>query len=384
MLTDSGSTLEENRNYKLHVRASDTLWVFLSPRGMPSGQFAYYQRSSDLSCSRLFVSTLREDFYQGMFDDLSGLIERLRCQNKLTRIFYWGFSAGAYAALLLGLRGQGTARITAFAPQFKLDQPLTIAHRTVKALEPGGMRFNPRFSDITNDLGTANVPCDIFLGAYEFADGIMIEESFRFYNSLVNCHYLRSNHNVGEFLARRELIASVFKAVQEGRPVVLPNEVLATDQDTRLAIQAYHLAKQIECDGSKPSVPEDEDNGIQNPAWWNVKARVRIVSGDLAGALADFLRAAWLEPEVDGHWICAANVALDMGFVDIAEVLYSRAARLTPESWGAQFGLAKVFADQGKNNLAEAYCGAALLRNAPREVVDPILRKIGSIGAKDR
>ena len=360
----SGHMIKGNTWHFVYEK-SDLLWVFLTPRGSVESRFAYFREGQKLPGSKLFLRTPIEDFYQSMFEDIIAFIADLRDGYRFRRVIYVGFSAGAYAALVLGMRCEDTQRVLAFAPQFRLDHPLTIAHQTLAPWRHDGSKYDPRYADIVNEVGTSTKHIDIFLGVYAAFDGIMVEESLKFVSPSVKCHYVRWHHDVGAQISRAGALPGIMEAAQCDKAIVLPPNLVASNQEVVLAARTYAIMKALEFDGLPVDVPTDDDRGCQNPDWWNVKARIRRRQKDPYGAIADFMRSIILAPDVDGGYISLGHCFRELGQFALATAAYEVSRELNPKGWGGTFGLAATFSAQKRWLDAESALQEASKLGAP-------------------
>lgn len=323
--------LRERKNYQLELRGSDVLWVFLGARALPEGRFMYYKSAQSLPGSLLFVLTLREDFYQGMFEELTDLISEVAETNRIRKIIYVGISAGAYAALVLGLRGKGTHCIVAFAPQFRLDDPLTVGDRTIEPPMPGTARFDARYVDVLNDVKASKVRCEIFLGVHDYYDGVIVGESLSIDNPFVKLHYIKYKHDVSSEIHRYGHLPVIMNAAYAGDEISVPENIRAGRGDAELSARIYELVKGLER-GTLPDIPIEKDEEYINPFWWNVKSRIRFRHDDVFGAIQDICRAISLDPHTEGHHVCAGHYFRHAKLFALAEASYKCAIEENPLS----------------------------------------------------
>ena len=348
-LNSSGiKDINGSADFELVEEASEYLWVIISPRGMAEGKFAYFREGNKLKGNKLFLKTKKEDFYQCSFEGIFKLIEEITDTLSVKKIIYVGFSAGAYAALVLGLRSTNTHRILAFAPQFRLDHPLTIAYRTLKPINDSGFLYDSRFSDILQDLNQTKTQTDIFLGVYDVSDGIMVHESLAIKNTQISNHYVKWNHDVAAEISRSGALPSIMSAAISGNRVTLPKSILASESEVHLAGRMYFLAKALEYDKEKVNVPDFDDSNNQNPAWWNLKSRIRHKKGDVVSAIGDVVRAISIDGKSDGNFVCLGHYLRDINQFSLAEASYKIAISLNEKSWTGSYGLANLYVSENR------------------------------------
>ena len=367
--------LVEGQNYEFVDRPSSRLWVILGPRDMAPGRFAYYASGLLLPGSVLFVSTLKEDFYQGMLDELAAFIAAIARRRGIADVVYAGFSAGAFAALALGLKDARTRRILAFSPQFTLNYPLSIGQRTIARSPSCAARFNRRLLDILPLAKASAARCDVFLGLYDLADGYTLEQASQIDNANVRVHYVRYEHSVTVALSRAGQMPGIFAAAESGAEVELPAALCGDAVDARFSARLYRMALDME-NGKLVALPDDDDDGYVNPQWWNLKARIRHKAGDKARAAGDIARAIALDPAYGDHFLVGGHIFRDLNIYRLAEACYRSSAQLNPKNWQGPLALADIFAISGDRPGAELALDEAKKRGAPERPLANVAAKL--------
>lgn len=354
--------LVEGQNYLYQPLAgSDRLLVSLNGRDNPPGQFNNFRNSEIFSCARLFFTTWREDFYQDLFEEMDGLITEICRSSGHRRVLYLGFSAGGFAALVLGMRRGDTERIISFSPQFKLDQSVTIAYRTIQPLQ-NGARFDPRYVDILQEVRSTNIRTDIFLGCYDVPDGCIVEDAAGIANRNVKVHFVRWEHNPAGRFEHLGLFEAILADIRDDNEITVPPDLIADDDDVRLAVASYRLLRELTGTDGPVAMPDLDDHRSRNARWFNVKARALHRNGDHLSALVEIWKAC-IYPcgERDEDFICAGNIAFDAGRLDLAVWFYQSAHQ---HAGGfcreAALGLARLHAVRGERAQVEACAQSGL------------------------
>lgn len=307
------------------VEGSDRLAVFLNARGGARGSFMNYRNANALGCSKLFLLSDVEDFYQRHFDNIAELVRRLCAEHGYRRVVYIGISAGAYAGLVLGQCCPNTERVVAFNPQFQLDQPITLGWRKIEP-DPLGRRFDPRFVDIRETLNNTAVPTDIILGCYDTSDGIIIRDAEDIDNPAVTKLYVRWSHGVIGLFDQKNLLLPIFHQIRDGAPLSIPPEYVASPLDVLLAIKGYELMYNLHGTTGRVSMPDIDDSNSRNGPWFHAKARALTRNGDHAYALAEAFKSCLYTCGGRGEdYLCAGHIAHHIGRDDLAIFFYRQA-----------------------------------------------------------
>ncbi len=348
--------MQEERNYKFVLDSnSDVLWVILTARNAVPGRFMYYANGLKLPGSKLFLLSLHEDFYQGMFDACLDMIADLQVRHGIKKTHYMGFSAGAYGALVLGLRGRGTGRVLAFGPLFRLDDRTGLGHMHIVAKDDVSPRFDPRYVDIRGDIERTSYDVDIFLGVTSTVDLGAVSDSRTLGKECVRFHYMNCGHDTAKPLSEAGALNAIVHGALTGEAPIVPQTLLASPQDVDIALLTYRMLVRNE----KQDVPPIDDSGVTNAAYWDAKAKVRARNGDLSGAIADAMRALKIHPKFDAYSVCLGHYLRDYGFLHLAEASYRRAVEVNSLASAGPISLAYLMArlkrwDEAESALAMA------------------------------
>jgi hypothetical protein len=298
---------------------------------------------------------LHEDFYQGMFDACLDMIADLQVRHGIKKTHYMGSSAGAYGALVLGLRGRGTGRVISFAPLFRLDDRTGLGHMHIVAKDDVSPRFDPRYVDIRGDIERTSYEVDIFLGITNAVDLGAVSDSRTLSKACVRFHYMNCGHYVAKALDDAGVLHSVVRTALTGEVPVVPKTLLASPQDVDIALLTYRMLARNE----KEDAPPIDDSGVTNAAYWDAKAKVRVRNGDLPGAIADATRALKIHPKFDAYSVCLGHYLRDYGLLHLAEASYRRAVEVNPLGSAGALALSYLLArvkrwDEAESALAIA------------------------------
>jgi Flp pilus assembly protein TadD len=150
---------------------------------------------------------------------------------------------------------------------------------------------------------------------------------------------MNCGHDVAKDLSDAGMLNSIVQTALTGEVPVVPAALLASRQDVEIAVMTYRMYDGL-ARNEKQDVPLIDDAGVANPAWWDVKAKVRSRNGDLPGAIADAMRALKLKPNNDAYNVCLGHYLRDQGFLHLAEASYRRAVEVNPHGWAGALNLA--------------------------------------------
>jgi tetratricopeptide (TPR) repeat protein len=167
-------------------------------------------------------------------------------------------------------------------------------------------------------------------------------------------------------------MSGIMKAAETGEPIPLPERILATTEEAGVAVKMYEIAKALDFDHELVELPSNDDHVGDNPAWWDLKARVRFKNGDVYGAISDVMRAITLRPNSEGSHVCLGHFFREIKHFDLAATAYECAIRLNDQAWAGLVGLSRVQAHQERWKEAKNTLEIARKRGAPNELLEEV------------
>lgn len=141
---------------------SNHLVIVFSAINIPKGKFGFSRFFDNTNENKLFVNSPGNQWFQRDIDGINKLIDIVVKENAIQKVFYYGASMGAYAALLFAqLRSDGPC--LSYGPNIHLGIQGSHSSRY-------GICFDDRYKDLSRLHSQSTHPINIWFGAYDLVD----------------------------------------------------------------------------------------------------------------------------------------------------------------------------------------------------------------------
>lgn len=331
---------------------SDTLWVVFLPEDVNSGSLKMRDALAAMPGKKLYVSFLNRESYNSSDPETHragvevpmAFIEDYRKKYNVKRTLAWGYSRGAYFAILFGSLCKYD-RVLAISAELTIGRPHT---RSAKLISNPYEPYADLIPHIESFRGEG---MDIILPCFSPREAHNLYAASRIRNRLCDVHPFLGGHFVQRVLEKSGEINSFVHALYTGQRITLPEHWRASQAEVAVAKASFDLAANI--DNKDMVVPKVDDSTSRNHEWFFLKSKALNRSKQLAKALEAAEKSVALNPNVVPHLVHLAQLYLRRKQVAKAREVCEKAMQRSGDLVTVRKTMALIEKAEGNGNLDE-------------------------------
>ena len=306
---------------------SGTLWVILIPEAVTDKEFPMYGTLKTVPGKKLFVSfKSRASFlvddpesHRQAIENAVAPIKQTLDSYPVERVICWGYSRGAYFAILLGQLLKFD-RIIAVSPELLLAAPNSKSAKFIKNPHPQYENLLPYIEGFSGDHMDIIMPC------FSSAEGLNVEMASTIKNPRCSVHYFPGAHFIQRRLEKSAFMADIVEKVYLGQQFELPKKWQASMLERRISKASYDLLCSMAT--KEYEIPAINDSSSINYEWFILKSKAFFELEDYFAAIEMAERSLELNARVAANWDHLAKIYIKIGELKKAKKANARALEL--------------------------------------------------------
>lgn len=338
--------------------ASTTLWVVFLPEQVNAEGVKMQDMLRRVPGKKLYVSFVNRETYnthdpdthRRKVDTPMAVVEEIRSKYKIDRTIAWGYSRGAYFALLFGCL-QRYDRIVAISPELVIGEPHSRSAKLISNPYAPYANLIPLIDAFKGEGIDIIVPC------YSPREAINVKFAQTIQNPLCEVHYFPGGHFIQRRMEQEPWIHDIISSVSRGLRFFLPSAWVAAPVEVEVAKASFDLAVLI--DTKARALPPVNDHGSRNHEWFFLKSKMLNRCGKLDSAIAAAVHSVELNPKIVAHLVHLAQLYLKAKDLDRARSVCEQAMQLSGDLVTVRKTMALIEQAANSGNLEEASTAAS-------------------------
>lgn len=308
--------------------ASTTLWTIFLPEQVNGEHFKMYDKLKDIPGKKLYVSFVNRESYNvhGPEAHRRGVempmayVESIRKQYKIERTVSWGYSRGAYFAILFGCLHRYD-RIVAISPELSIGEPHSRSAKLITDPYAPYANLLPHIEQFKGEGIDIIVPC------FSPREAINVKLAQTIQNPLCKVHYFPGGHFIQRRMEQEPWLDTIIEHVSKGLRFFMPSAWIASPLEIEVAKASFDLAVFI--DTKVKALPAVNDQGSKNHEWFFLKSKMLNRCGTLDKAIEAAAHSVELNPKIVPHLVHLAQLYLKAQDLDKARQVCEMAMQLS-------------------------------------------------------